>query len=474
MTRKRNLMIMAGILVLLCCVIGIEKMVTRHTDSINSTDEVILEVDQDTVTDISWTYDGDSLAFEKTDGSWYDSDDGDFPVNQDTMTDFLACFEEVHATFIIEDVDDYSQYGLEDPQCTVTINTDDEEIVVSLGDYSTMDEQRYIEIGDGKVYMIEEDILESVTTDRDDFMQQDETPSVATLEKMTVTGGASLNAVYDADGSYSYTDSYNYYNVDGKEYLSLDDTLVESYLSTLDSVELTDYVTYTASDDDIEEYGLDDPAYTITIKGATEEDSDGEAWDIDFVLYIATVDEGSDSDDETVYARVGDSSIIYQLSSDDYESLTACDYDDLRPTEVFSIEWSDVTSLSFEIDGSTYDVDTMTWKEYKKTLKDDDDEEEADIVYLIDDQRVDFDTVTEAIEALTINSFDDGGDTDTLEMSVTINVDNDDYPSVTAEIYRYDGDDCLVVVDGETVGLMSRSSMADLKEAVTSVTLGLE
>ena len=41
--------------------------------------------------------------------------------------------------FEIEDVDDYGQYGLDDPECTITLETDDETYEISLGDYSTMD-----------------------------------------------------------------------------------------------------------------------------------------------------------------------------------------------------------------------------------------------------------------------------------------------------------------------------------------------
>ncbi|MCD8018630.1 MAG: DUF4340 domain-containing protein [Clostridiales bacterium] len=527
MKRRRNLIIMAVVLVALCGVILIEQTVTRHVDSINTIDEVILTVDQDALTNVTWTYDGDTLTFEKTDDVWYDSDDADFPVDQDALADFLEWFEEVHATFIIDDVEDYSQYGLDDPDCTITMTTEDGETVVSVGDYSTMDEQRYIEIGDGKVYLVEDDVLESVSTERDDFMQQDEIASVVTLDEMTVSGEKTLDAVYDTDGNYSYTDSYNYYNIEDGNYQTLDDSFVESYLDSLASADLTDYVTYTATDDDLAEYGLDDPAYTITISGTaeveTEDDSDesddsdedesdddysdddyyyddtdtadetsteeesteeAETEDVEFVIYIGTVTEEADDDDEedtvTGYLRVGDSSIIYQLSDEDFDALAACGYDDLRPTDVFSLDWDAVTSLSFTIDGETYDVSTMTWKEYKKTLTDEekeelsDDEDEPDIVYLINDQRVDFDTVIDAIDALAIETFDEEENSDTLELSVTINVDNDDYPSITADIYQYDGDSCLVVVDGETIGLMSRSLMVDLREGMTSITLGLE
>ncbi|MCD8157224.1 MAG: DUF4340 domain-containing protein [Clostridiales bacterium] len=522
MKRKKKLLILVAVVAALCCVIGIEQAVTKHVDSINSTDEIILSMEQGSITNVTWTYEDETLSFEQTDEVWYDSEDADFPVDQDTMADFLSWFEEVHACFIIDDVTDYSQYGLEDPQCTITLTTEDGETVVSVGDYSTMDEQRYIEIGDGKVYLVEDDILETVSTDRDTFMQQDEIPAIVTLEEMTVSGRTELDAVYDPDGTYSYTDSYNYYQVDGGTYQMLDDSLVESYLSSLASLSLTDYMTYTASaEEDLSIYGLDDPAYTITVTGAAEveteeeeseedeessdaatdeetEDSSAETEeieteDVEFVLYIGVVTEESEEDGEedtvTAYLRVGDSEIIYRLETTDYETIRSVSYNNLRPTAVLTADWDTVSGISFTVDGSAYEVSVMDQAEYEETYgteeetdKESDEEDSEDsetteedgYVYLISDQKVEFDAVMSAADALTIDSFTDEESGETLEMSLTLRFPNEEYSSVEVAIYQYDSESCLVAIDGETIGLISRSSMVDLREELTSVVLGLE
>ncbi len=504
MKRKKSLIILIAVVVVLCCVIIIEQAVTKHVDSINTTDEIILSIEQDSLTSVTWTYEEETLTFDQTDGVWYDSGDAEFPVDQDKMEDFLSWFEETHATFIIEDVEDYSQYGLEEPQCTITLTTEDGDTTVSVGNYSTMDEQRYIEIGDGKVYLVEEDILESVTTDRDEFMQHDETPSIVTLDSLTVSGEVQLNAVYDEEGKYAYTDSYNYYQVeDDGTYLILDDSLVESYLSSLSYLSLTNYMTYTASSEDLSEYGLDDPAYTITVNGTVEveaeeeetEESDEdeeeteeseteteavevETEDVEFVIYIGVVTEEAEDEDEedtiTAYIRVGDSEIIYQLDESDYEALIAVSYDDLRPANVLSLDWDEVTGISFTVDDETYEIDVMDAQEYAETYGTEDEAEEAEgCVYLIDEQEIDLDEVMDAVDELSIDSFTDEADVDTLEMSMTFTLSDEDYSSVEMDIYRYDSESCLVVVDGESVGYVSRSLMVELRECLTSIVLGL-
>ncbi|MCC8162001.1 MAG: DUF4340 domain-containing protein [Lachnospiraceae bacterium] len=516
MRRRRNLIILSVVFFALCGAALLAQSITEHVDSVNTTDEIILTLEQDELTSVSWEYEEDSLEFEKTDDIWYNTGDEDFPVNQDTLAEFLEHFEEVHACFIIEDVEDYSQYGLEEPQCTITLTTEDGDTVVSLGSYSTIDEQRYISIGDDTVYLIEDDLLEYVTTDRDEYMQHDDIPEIEALVELTVAGDATLDAVYDKEGVYSYTQNYNYYNVENGNYSVLDDDRVEDYLSALTTLSLTDYVTYTASSEDLSEYGLDDPDYTITLTAemavmdeedeeeTTEEDTSAaeEAEEDDaietetkeYVLYIGTVvtdEENEDGVTEVItlaYARVGDSEIIYQLTDEDYETLSANSYDSLRPRAVLSPDWESVTGVSFTMNDATYEVSTMTrgeWNELQEaaaedsgegedTEAEDEDIDEDEIIYLLSEQEIDFDTVMNAANALEIDSFTSEESSSTQELSMTVYLDSENYPSVTITIYQYDGESFLVYLDGEQVGLMERSLMVDLREAVTSIVLGLE
>ena len=48
---------------------------------------------------------------------------------------------------------------MDEPVCTISITTGEETCTVELGDFSKMDEQRYISIGDGKAYLVTHDPL---------------------------------------------------------------------------------------------------------------------------------------------------------------------------------------------------------------------------------------------------------------------------------------------------------------------------
>ncbi len=57
------------------------------------------------------------------------------------------------------------------------------------------------------------------------------------------------------------------------------------------------------------------------------------------------------------------------------------------------------------------------------------------------------------------------------EISLTLSLDNENQRSVSIELYRYDGSDCLAVVDGEPVSLVGRGAVVDLIEAVHAIVL---
>ena len=54
---------------------------------------------------------------------------------------------------------------------------------------------------------------------------------------------------------------------------------------------------------------------------------------------------------------------------------------------------------------------------------------------------------------------------------VTIHLDNEAHPTVQIALYRYDGEQCLAVIDGTPVSLVPRSPVVDLIEAVNAIVL---
>lgn len=444
MNRQKKLLILVGVLVALCAVIAIVSGVQKHIESISTIDEEIVAADPDGLTAVSWTKDGTTLSFTKDGDTWQDAGDAAFPVDQDKIADFLAHFESVHASFRIDDVEDFAQYGLSDPSCTITLTDAEGDTVLSLGDFSTMDEKRYVTLGDGTVYLIDDDLAEYAVTDRDELMRQDLIPDYDTLDGIVATGETAFTVEHRPDEELCYTDAYEYYLNENGNYEPLDSGKVEGLVDTLNGLDRSDYATYAADETTLADYGLDAPALTFTV--TTTRDDAQESHTLAF---------GQDGDGNH-YLRMDDSPIVYRVDADAYtDDVAAAGYDTLRPDEVLALNWDTVESIDFTIDDSVYTAvksgDTWT----------------------INDSEVEFGDVQDAIDGLTVNTFNDETADRKQEIAFTVHLDSEAFPEVSVAVYQYDGENCLVQLDGATLGLAARSLAVDLTEAVNAITLGL-
>ncbi len=128
MNRFKRIYVLLGVLAVLCIATFALTRFEEKQEAIKNSDEIILEIPSDTVTALSWEYaDADSaLSFHKGEEKWLYDDDEAFPVSEEKVMDILSHFEAFGVTFIIEQVEDYSQYGLDEPECTLHLTAGEE------------------------------------------------------------------------------------------------------------------------------------------------------------------------------------------------------------------------------------------------------------------------------------------------------------------------------------------------------------
>ena len=79
--------------------------------------------------------------------------------------------------------------------------------------------------------------------------------------------------------------------------------------------------------------------------------------------------------------------------------------------------------------------------------------------------------IRSTIGELTAQSFIDETPAQKEEISLTIYRDNEEYPKVQIQLYSYDGNSCIAVVDEEPVAFVERTKVVDLIEAVNAIVL---
>lgn len=489
MKRYKKLGILLSVLAVVCIATLFLSGYEQKQEQIQNSDAVILSIPSSTVTALSWEYaQGDSLAFRKGENGWLYEEDAAFPVSEEKITQILSHFENFGVRFVIEDADDYSQYGLDKPQCTLRISTEESAYEIKMGDFSKMDAQRYVDIGDGNVYLVGEDPMDYVDPALSSMIENDVTPGFENVVDIRFAGEETYTIDRIEDSGYSYSDADVYFVQQNGRYLPLDAAAVTTYLNTITSLELQSYVTYHATEEELASYGLDEPELSVTVNYThTDEASQEDAQIADTcVIHIGrdpeqlkaaqeAEEKGEEPQPVSAYVRVGDSQIVYALDPVDYGILSDASYDDLRHQEVFWADFADVHQIDITLEGAKHtllseedaDAERRWYYHDEGTAPSASEETEG----AEEKDTLDLNAFTDALKALSANSFTREKPTDKEEIRMTLYLENENFPEVEIRLYRYDGTNCLAVVDGESVSLVPRSSVMEFVETVQAIVL---
>ena len=452
MSKKNKLYVLLGVLVAISLVTVLVSKHEEKKEEIKNSGEEILAISKDDVTQISWNTGKQSLSFSKSDDTWKYDEDENFPVDEDKINSILEQFESFSSQFVIENVTDYSQYGLDDPTCTINIFTEDNAYTIKLGDFSSMDEERYVDIGDGNVYLATSDPYDSVNVKISSLVKDDEIPAIKDVTSISFTGNENYTITKQDESASICTDDLYY--TDSKP---LDSDLISSYVSAINNVTLSGYVSYNVTEEELSSYGLDNPDLTINVVYGDENDevtleigSNKEEME----KYNEAVEKDSDDlPDVTRYIRVKDSQLVYELSESNYTSLTAASYNDLRHQKLFTGDFDEVSSIEVTLDSNTYTFtkEDDTWK--------------------YNDDEITIDTLESSIKALSASEFTSDTSSNQKEVSITLNLDNESYSTFKIDLYRVDGEKCLAYVDGTPIAYVLRTTVVDLIEAINKIIL---
>ena len=458
MAKKKTLKVLLAILLSLCAATFAISRYENRKEEIRTSGEEFFSIDTQIVSTLSWNNGSDSVTLQKQDDVWTWSEDETFPVDNGEVGTLLNHFSSYRAAFVIENADDLSLYGLDDPVLRVSMITEDDTAYqISFGDYSTMDEQRYVSINDGNVYLVEDDLTEVFNISQEDLFLDDTLPSIKIASQISISGETDATIVYLEENEYSICEDDVYFLKQGENYLPLSTSLVKSYLSnSITYLNLGDHVTYNASTSDLSVYGLDVPDNVIIVD-YTDANMDEQQLKIEVAIDPTDKEKADEENyDYKSYVRINDSEIIYEISESTAKSLQDLTYDAFRHKELFIGNSEEVYQIDIELEDSIYsliyDSDQKKW--------------------LFEEREIVTDDLQNAIEDLAVSDFGQEKPEGRREIAFTLYLNNDLYPEYTISIYRYDSNQCFVVLNGEAFGYISRSEIVDLIETVNQLILG--
>lgn len=482
--KKKTVKLVSAVVVLgvLCAAYeGVNFYVTsqeeKETEE-NDTSVDLVSLEADDITAVSFTADQNKVEFDKKDDSWTEKSDANFPVNQDTVDSAVKGVASLTADQEISDVEDMSQYDLDNPQNTITLTTADGDTSLQIGMESS-NNQYYVkkEDDDKNVYLVSSSSIEPFMGTLYDFAESGTFPSVtsATITDVKVDKENSYELTQDADNLF--------WNVsDGKTTEKADTTKAGTVTSAVGSLAYDKFVDYNCTDDS--KYGFDDPYAVITVK-YTEEEQETQTVEKTLTIYV-----GDETGDDR-YVKVDDSKEVYTITKDSLTDILDSTMSDFYNLTVSYVSSNDLDSLEVQsADGDhTINVVTETVKAEDEDTTDesstetsdesstdtdssdesssDDEEETTTTTYKLDGEDLDESTFTTfynklinmtAQERLTEEYTPEG------DPAYTFIFKDTDGKETTVKYYEYDTNFYAAVVE-DKVYLVNKMNVKDLDEA---------
>lgn len=470
MKRSKRLYMLFIIFCVTCVATFAVSQVEANKEQIKTIGDIVLEVSSEDIQSLNWECGDVSFTFHKDERWVYDADET-FPVDDEKIDSMLALFEAFGVSFIIEEVTDYSMYGLDNPECTINFATNEQSYTVTLGDFSNMDSERYVSIGDGNVYLAKVDPLETFDVGLNDLIRHDEALSYDQISQIQFEGDENYTVFYSEENIAAYCADDVYYTEKNGKTLPLDTYRVERWLGLLETLNLTEYVTYHATEAELAAFNLVDPELSVTVEYTTEGEKGEEIIDT-FVLFIsrnpeelAAAEKAEENDEEaeevSAYIRIGESQIVYKISEYDSDNLRAVSYNELRHYEVIPEDFENIYQIDVILEGSEYILSTAGKKDGKR-------------IWHYREEEIEIDDLEYGLKTLSVENADDFISDEPIgkeEIRLTVYLDNENHPKIEIALYRHDGKNCLAVVNDESFALVPRSDVVDLIEAVNAIVL---
>lgn len=346
-----NLITAVGVLVVLSgAYVGVKAYVAKQEaadiESAEEENPEIISIASADVKSIKFVIDKKEVTFEKDGDSWVKSDETGFPVDQDKIDTLVSSLNSIKAERTLENVEDASEYELDQPDNTITVTTEDgETTVIQLGMENDSTSQEYIDLNkdSSTVYVVSNSTFSSFEGTLYDFAKSGVFPTVdsSTVSKVSVEG---------KDSSYVVEkDENNFWNITGDgETEKADSAKATSLASALSSMAYSSYVNYNCAEDEFSQYGLDKPYAEITVcyqekvkKESTDDENEAENGDEE----VSEASEDENQGDETADSETDGSESLDEDADSETDGNESSDEDvDVADAEAVENENTDETA----------------------------------------------------------------------------------------------------------------------------------
>lgn len=137
-----------------------------------------VSIDTEKVKSFSYQLNGATITFEKDGDTWYYQSDQSINIDEDKVSTMLAAVAEVTAEEKLENVEDISEYGFDNPTNVLTFTMEDGTRTITIGMQNEITSQYYImDNNSNAIYIVDSSISTAFSKSIEDMTVVEDTSS---------------------------------------------------------------------------------------------------------------------------------------------------------------------------------------------------------------------------------------------------------------------------------------------------------
>lgn len=188
--KKQKIQMLVIVVILLLCIVAYflatryaKQQEQRDKDSETQGQVNLTVIDPNDVDAFSYIADGTTYSYTKNKDTWTCENDTSLKMDADSIATLLGNLKKITAAEAIDDYDSIADYGLDQPQNTITVTCGNETTTIDIGDYNEILQEYYIKIsGDDKIYLADSTLKDAFSKKPDTMVQQEESTETESVD----------------------------------------------------------------------------------------------------------------------------------------------------------------------------------------------------------------------------------------------------------------------------------------------------
>lgn len=149
-----------------------------------------VKIDKEKVNAFSYQLNGTTITFEKDGDTWYYQPDHSINIDQDKINTMLAAVADVTSEEKLENVEDTSEYGFDNPTNVLTFTMEDGTRTITIGMQNEITNQYYImDNNSDTIYIVDSSMSTAFSKSVEDMTATADTSSDTSGDASTDTTG---------------------------------------------------------------------------------------------------------------------------------------------------------------------------------------------------------------------------------------------------------------------------------------------